>query len=83
VGFQNLAAESRYVRGYDNARSDFTFVRYLQIAQLHHQQKQKDADRQVFDQEVLPEMPLAQGPSRGQNFVICDDAGALKILTGQ
>ena len=44
VGFPNLAAECRTVRGtgpiirsYDNERFDFTFMRHLQGTQLHDQ----------------------------------------------
>jgi hypothetical protein len=40
----------------------------MQTAQLHHQQKQKEADRQILDQEVLSELPGAYRASRMQGL---------------
>jgi len=53
-----------------NERSYFTFVRFLQIAQLHHDQEQEDADRQILNQEILSEVPLAHSSQGRQNFLM-------------
>jgi hypothetical protein len=45
-------------------------VRHLQVAQLHDQQEQEDADRQIFDQEILSAMPLAYRAQRRENYLI-------------
>jgi hypothetical protein len=44
-------------------------MRWLQITQLHDDQEQEDADRQVFNQEILSEVPRAHGAQGRQNFL--------------
>jgi hypothetical protein len=44
-------------------------MRRLQITQLHHDQEQKDADRQIFNQEILSEVPRAHAAQGRQNFL--------------
>jgi hypothetical protein len=51
-------------------RSDFAGVRQLQIAQLHHHQKQEGTNRQIFYQEVLSEVPRAHRPQGRQDYLM-------------
>jgi hypothetical protein len=44
-------------------------MRRLQVAQLHDEQEQEDADRQIFNQEILSEVPRAHGAQGRQNFL--------------
>ena len=74
VGFPDLTGREFFEADY-NERSDFTFVRDLQIAQLHDHQEQKDADRQVCDQEILFAMPRAHRTQRRQSYLIGRCAG--------
>jgi hypothetical protein len=60
-----------------NERPDFAFVRDLQVAQLHDQQEQEDADRQVCDQEILFEVPRPHRTQRRQNYLMSRDAGKI------
>jgi hypothetical protein len=59
VGFPDLTGKECFFEAIYNERSDFAFVRDLQIAQLHDDQEQEDADRQVCDQKILFAMPRA------------------------
>jgi len=78
VGFPDFARVERRrnfsrritFRGVYNERPDFTFMRQLQIAQLHHDQEQEDADRQILNQEVLSEVPLAHSSQGRQNLLM-------------
>jgi len=74
VGFPELRVGidllKKFFEAYSNERSDFAFVRDLQVAQLHDQQEQEDADRQVCDQEVLLEVPRPHRTQRRQNHLM-------------
>jgi hypothetical protein len=52
-------------------------VRHVQVTQLYDDQEQEDADRQVFDQEILSEVPLSHRAQRRQNHLseVFDCAG--------
>jgi hypothetical protein len=57
-GLETDGIEPELRRYHQYARSNRDGLRRMQTPQLHHHQKQEEADRQIRHQEVLPVLPL-------------------------
>src|SRR5208282_4344765 len=52
----------------NHERPDRIGVRHLQAPKLQHHEKQEETDREVLDQEILSELPLAYAPQGNQGL---------------